>query len=157
MKRFLLILIICFISMYFLLAGIFGSSGYLYNESLKKQIKQKQMMSERLAIDIENLKNRQSNLSSEEGLRDSAIGLGLYVDGDTVYLYDTPALQENENSFQIDTDDNYEPLSVITIILLSLCISIVISFVIWYFSKDDNSDNEEMKQIQSGSDLFINA
>lgn len=157
MKRYALICFVCFISMYFLLAGIFGSSGALYNQSLRVQIREKQMKSEKLSLEIKNLENREQNMSTEEGLRDSAIGLGLYVEGDTVYLFDSPSLQNKVVINQIDSIKTYEPLSTVSIILLALCISIIITFAIWFLSRDNNSDDEDMKQIQGGTDLYINA
>ena len=158
MKRNFLIFFVCFISMYFLLAGFFGATGFMYNQSLSRQIKNNQLRNEKLEIEINNLKQQKEILASEDGLRDSAIGIGLFVEGDTVYLFDSPSLQDENNMYyDLSEDKLYTPLSVFSLLLIALGISTIVTFVIWLLSKDNSHDNDDLPQIGGDSDLYINA
>ena len=163
MKRYFFILLVSVFCFYFLFSGLFGERGYLYNKSLEKQIIEKKHQSEKLNVIIENLKEQRKQLSSEEGLRDSAIDLGYYVEGDTVYRFDTSAIQPDLIDNEKESEQKfYQPLSTTSLIFLSLGVSCVITFVIWFFSekthdKNDDEDDEQLLSSDNDSDLFINA
>lgn len=159
MKQYAVIFLVCFLCLFFLATGIFGVNGYFYNQDLKKQIAAAQYNRDKLEVDINSLKEQKSHLSSEEGLRDLAIDLGYYVEGDVVYLFDEPSLQDGSgDSFSDSAEKHYKPLSSGSILLLDLCASVIITFVIWLFSREKHPKNYfDNGDDVSDEDIYINA
>lgn len=159
MKQYFIIFLISFLCLFFLGTGIFGVNGFFYNQDLKRQIAEAEYNRDKLEVDINSLREQKTHLSSDEGLRELAIDLGYYVDGDTVYLFDEPSLQDSEPSVEsTSTQAHYKPISSASILLIDLGASIVITFIIWLFSKDKKSkDYFDGEDDITDMDIYINA
>jgi len=157
MKQYLFVFILCFLCLFFLGSGIFGVNGYLYNQDLKKQIRNAEYTNDKLNLEINSMKEQKSHLASEEGLRDLAVDLGYYVEGDTVYLFEEPSVQDSINSTNLNEDTSYKPISNASILLIDLGVSIIITFIIWLFSRDKHFNGYNNEDDVSDQDIFINA
>ena len=163
MKRYLFILFISVFCFYFLFSGLFGEKGFFYNKSLERQIEEKQRQSEKLSLIIENLKEQRKNADSEEAIRNSAVSLGYYVDGDTVYQFNTASLQDNLiDNEKFEHAKTYRPLSPLAVFLVAFGFSSVATFVIWLLSgrrrkSDDDGSDDSVASYNDNSDFYINA
>lgn len=128
---------------------------------MKKQIEEANYNSDKLDIEIASLKEKSGHLSSEEGLRDVAIDLGYYVEGDVVYLFDDVSLQDDYQNYNLNFEDNsFKPISSSSVLLIDLCVSAVFSFFIWFLSKEKNKFEYEIDEGNGNlndSDYYINA
>jgi len=137
-----LILSVC---LYFLVLGIFGPGGYLYNKSLESLLRSLEYRADRLQSDIENLRIRADQLTMEDGIRDAALSLGYYVEGDTVYMFSTSELQAGETNPVVSVQDHipYTPLSKIVCLVLSVVISALVSTLVFLLNRNRNEHTGE--------------
>lgn len=119
------------------------------------------MQAEKLSVEIENLKKKRDLLTTKEGIRDSAMNLGYYVQGDTVYSFDSESLQDTIiDSSNAEDFKTYHPLSSISLILIAFVAAGLFTFIIWILSKNSNAipdDDDEYDDFINDSDLYINA
>lgn len=155
-KSKLVLFFISFVCSFFLVLGIFGNRGYLYNKSLKQQLIVLVKQAEKLGVEVNSLTEKTKSLETEEGIRDAAMKLGYYVRNDNVYIFEDPQIQtgsqvENEVS-QIKF---YQPLSSFYCILIACFFALVITFcsLIWTIKKENLNDFEQ-KQSGDYTDSF---
>ena len=108
LKKCIVLFVVLTIGLYFLSIGIFAKGGLLYNRALEKVLQDLEYRADRLKSDVENLQLHSQELSTEEGIRDTALNLGYAVEGDTVYLFSGSDLQSTDSEMEI-TD--YEQMS----------------------------------------------
>jgi len=163
-KRFVLIFFILMVGLFFLFTGVFGENGFLENRNLQREILN--MEKELLILDsqIESLSQRSDTLSSEDGLRESALKLGYNVIGDEVYIFNSSSLQKTHSVDQSRSNDvkDYKPLSKEILLILAFGTSLVITLLLslaFTAKKEVEGDKDDSKQIQSGNNsdyLFFN-
>lgn len=145
-----IVLLLCF---YSLISSILGERGFLANNQLKRQLKANEYELDRKAVEIENLKIQQKELSTEDGIRSAAMNLGYQVESDDVYLFDTAdsieSKEKNTNPNTVTNEQNspFKPWASSFSLLISFCASFIITFILWLFNKGkvetDDSEQEE--------------
>lgn len=98
LKKCIVLFAVLTIAFYFLCVGIFARGGLLYNKALEEVLQKLEYRADRLKSDVENLKLHSQELSTEEGIRVTALNLGYAVEGDTVYLFATSELQSADET-----------------------------------------------------------
>ena len=104
-RKTLILFIVLTVCFYFLTLGLLGKGGYMYNRSLKRILENLEYTSDLLKSDIESLKIRSDSLNTEEGIRDAALSLGYYVEGDTIYLFSTSEVQDPVPSVELEKEE----------------------------------------------------
>lgn len=158
-KKFVMFLILS-LCLYFVLLGIIGKNGYLYNQSLKKQLEILQNEAYELGIDINLLVEEKSFLLTEEGLRDAAINLGYYVEGDTIHVFDEVSVQKSKTNNSAEHQlEFFNPANGALCALISIISSFVITCLSVVFTKKkENQDDFKQNRFQDNpDDYFINA
>ena len=143
-----IVLTLCF---YSLLLTVFGERGIIANNQLKKQLKENEYELDRRQVEIENLEHQKQELSTEDGLRSAAMNLGYQVDSDDVYVFSTESGQGNKTSVQQDAApekqaSSFRPLSMVRCLLISIGVSIIITFVIWLIGKGKGKENDSQQE-----------
>ena len=146
LKKSLFILVVMTICLYFLTTGLFAKGGYFYNKSLEKVLRDLEYRADRLKADVENLRLHSQELSTEEGIRDIALGLGYYVEGDTVYLFPDSDLQETYISYNVSEAEEkpFNPLSKPVCLLISFGASLVISLLYTLAARKPTSEESDL-------------
>ncbi len=155
-RKYILMFLVLTLSFFFLITGIFGTNGYYYNKALMSQLHVIEYEEDSMNTELEALEKQREELSTEEGLRDAAISLGYYVEGDEVYRFQTPALQESyyvaENKPQVI---EFTPLKPLTCILIAAGISIiVVLFAAILDSKRQTEDDIEQDKPGDTTDSY---
>ena len=143
-----IVLILCF---YSLTLSFFGERGIIANNQLKKQLKENEYELDRRKVEIENLKLRKQELSTEDGLRSAAINLGYQVDGDDVYVFQSDGSGEavpvgasaSDSGKQVPS---FNPWSMGFCLLISFCLSFIITLIIWLFSRSKGQDDDSQQE-----------
>jgi len=145
LKKSFFILVVLTLCLYFLTTGLFAKGGYFYNKSLEKVLLDLEYRADRLKSDVENLMLQDSELTTEEGIRDTALNLGYYVDGDQVYLFAESELQEPYTKYRIDeeVEQPFKPLSKPVCFLISLGISLVVTLLYTLVARKPVTSEEE--------------
>ena len=146
LKKSLFVLVVMTLCLYFLTTGLFAKGGYFYNKSLEKVLRNLEYRADRLKADVENLRLHSQELSTEEGIRDIALGLGYYVEGDTVYLFSDSDLQEPYISYNVtEADDSpFNPLSKPVCFLISFGASLIISLIYTLAARKPTSEESDL-------------
>lgn len=154
--KYLIIFIALASGFFFLLTGIFGSRGVLDNRALKSQLRVVEYEEDKLNMELESLENQRDSLSTEEGLRNAAINLGYYVEGDEVYRFATPALQESVTiPVTTPTAIEYTPLKPILCFLIATAAAALAVLVVAIIDSRRNSFNDfEQSKPGNNSDTF---
>ncbi len=148
-----IVLLLCF---YSLISSFLGERGILANNELKRQLKANEYELDRKAVEIENLEIQREELSSEDGLRSAAIGLGYQVETDDVYVFSSEdqvgsSSQKTVVTENLQTYTDFKPWSSSFTLLISFCASTIITVMVWLFSrhkgKTDGSEQEESGDI----------
>ncbi len=135
MKRYALFFVICALSLFFLFSGLFGVHGYFYNNSLRKQIAKTREEQKRLSVLIEALREKREAADTEEALRDSAASLGYYIEGDEVYSFDSPALQEDAvQNGEREIRPSFTGLSALSVAMLAAGAALLVTTLVWFLS-----------------------
>lgn len=155
-RKYIVLFLISVLSFFFLISGIFGTNGYYYNKALLSQLHLIEYEEDSMNTELEALERQRDKLSTEEGLRDAAIGLGYYVEGDEVYRFPSPALQESysrpENKPQVI---EFTPLKPVICILIAVGISaLVVLFAAIIDSKRQTEDDFEQDKSGDTSDTY---
>lgn len=145
LKKSLFILVVLTLCLYFLSVGLFAKGGYFYNKSLEQVLHELEYRADRLKSDVENLRLHSHELSTEDGIRDIALGLGYYVDGDTVYLFADSDVQEPYTSYNLEETEEkpFKPLSKPVCFLISFGVSLIISLLYTLVTKKEEPISEE--------------
>lgn len=146
-----IVLTLCF---YSLLLTFFGERGIIANNQLRLQLKENEYELDRREVELENLEHQRQELSTEDGLRSAAMNLGYQVDSDDVYVFSAESAQTAKPSaFQTDASEKqvsaFKPLSMIKCLLISIGLSIIITFVVWLLGKGKGKENDS-EQEESG-------
>lgn len=147
-----IVLTLCF---YSLLLSFFGERGIIANNQLKKQLKENEYELDRREVELENLEHQKQELSTEDGLRSAAMNLGYQVDSDDVYVFTSESEQQSKQSIQSGNgpekqSSSFKPLSMIKCLLISLGLSIIITFVVWLIGKGKGKENDSQQE-ESGN------
>ena len=143
------VLMLCF---YSLILSFFGERGIIANNMLKRQLKENEYELDRRNVELENLRLQEQELSTEDGIRSAAMNLGYQVDSDDVYVFTTDGgtVLDEKESQDIESkpaDKTFAPWSMGKCMLISFCLSFIITFILWIFRKgkgtDDDSQQEE--------------
>lgn len=146
-----LVLLLCF---YSLISSILGERGFLANNQLKRQLKANEYELDRKAVELENLKIQEKELSTEDGIRSAAMNLGYQVDTDNVYVFQTEDMPSGPNmavstNKQMMDNDAFKPWASSFILLISFCASSIISLILLLFRKvkvdADDSEQDESR------------
>ena len=133
-RKYLFIFLFLSLCLYLLVSGIFGQGGYFYNRSLRNILQSLQYRSDKLQSDIQVLKQKSEELETEEGLRNTALNLGYYIEGDSVYLFSTSGLQTETYEY-MKTEEESEPFRAFSkglCILISISASLIITALVWF-------------------------
>lgn len=148
-RKYLFIFLFLSLCLYLLVSGIFGQGGYFYNRSLRKILRSLQYRSDKLQSDIQVLQQKSEELETEEGLRNTALNLGYYIEGDSVYVFSTSGLQTE--SYEYVTVEEAQPFRAFSkgiCILISVSASLIITALVWFadtikksrsFDEDDDT------------------
>jgi len=147
-----IVLTLCF---YSLLLSFFGERGIIANNQLKKQLKENEYELDRREVELENLEHQKQELSTEDGLRSAAMNLGYQVDSDDVYVFTSESEQQSKQSVQSGNGpekqaSSFKPLSMFKCLLISLGLSIIITFVVWLIGKGKGKENDSQQE-ESGN------
>lgn len=147
--KFMVSFLICTICFFFLAVGILGPSGYLYNRSLAKILYSIQYDSNKALYELDNLKEYQQYLTSDQAVRDNAISLGYYVQGDNVFIITNGQLQNPVEIQQEKFDFKpFETLSYLKCLAIASGVSLIINLIILASNKDmDKQTNDDRKEI----------
>ena len=143
-----IVLTLCF---YSLLLTVFGERGIIANNQLKKQLKENEYELDRREVELENLEHQKQELSTEDGLRSAAMNLGYQVESDDVYVFSTESGQESTLSAQPNNapekeTSSFKYLSMLKCLLISLGLSIIITFVVWLIGKGKGKENDSQQE-----------
>ena len=145
LKKSLFILIVLTLCLYFLSTGLFAKGGYFYNKSLEKVLHELEYRADRLKSDVENLRLHSQELSTEEGIRDIALGLGYYVDGDTVYLFSDSDVQAPYSYNVTEAEEKpFTPLSKPVCLLISFGISLIVALLYTLIARKPISEESDL-------------
>ena len=151
------VLILCF---YSLISSFLGERGFLVNNSLKRQLKENEYELDRKDVEIENLEIQEKELSSEDGLRSAAMGLGYQVESDDVYVFPTEDKAKSSESTASTTSttqskDAFRPWSKAFTLLISFVASTIITVLMALIShrKGKIDDSEQEESGNSGDDF----
>lgn len=137
------------VGLYFVTSGFLGQNGFFYNKTLEKMLTQREYQQDKITIELDSLIERQLQLASDQGLKDAALSLGYYTEGDKVYLFSSSSKQDAVyvgNTW--DTDIKlFNPLSKISCFVISLVVSALVSFtygfILFIKHRDYSTDDEE--------------
>lgn len=155
-RKYIFIFLTLCLSFFFLISGIFGTNGYYYNKALISQLQAVEYEEDSMNMELEALEMQRESLSTEEGLRDAAISLGYYVEGDEVYRFQTPALQENVSIAETKPQTiEFTPLKPVICILIAAGISaIVVLFAAIIDSRRQSSYDIEQDKPGNPTDTY---
>ena len=149
----LLVLIVLTVCSFAILLAIFGKTGYLVNQDLKKQLKINEYRLDRDEVELENLRIQEQELSTEDGVRFAAMNLGYKVEGDDVYQFET---EDEVQTSEVETESteastletgSFKPWAFTKIFLVSFSFSLAVTVLIWILrrkriEKNDSQQNE---------------
>lgn len=148
---------LCF---YSLISSFLGERGFLVNKSLTRQLKENEYELDRKDVEIENLEIQEKELSSEDGLRSAAMGLGYQVESDDVYVFPTEDEAKSSESTASTTSttqskDAFRPWSKAFTLLISFVASTIITVLMALIShrKGKIDDSEQEESGNSGDDF----
>lgn len=128
--EFIILFLILSISLYFLCTGFLGEKGFLYNQSLKQLLAEMELKAKKAEFELDNLKRYERTLSSKEGVRDTAIELGYYLNGDKIYLIQNGQLQDSIKVEELSQGVTlFKCLSKMTCLIISCSVSLFICLV----------------------------
>lgn len=157
-RKYIILFLVLSLSFFFLLSGVFGTNGYLYNKALLSQLKVIEYEEDTMNMELETLEMQRESLSTEEGLRDAAISLGYYVEGDEVYRFSTPALQESV-AISVNKPQAIEfiPLKPVICILIATGISAIVVLIVAVMDskRQTNNDIEQDKSGDTSDTYYI--
>ncbi|MCF0167758.1 MAG: hypothetical protein HUJ93_03815, partial [Bacteroidales bacterium] len=73
---------------YSLISSFLGERGIIANNQLKRQLIENEYELDRRKVQLENLRIKEQELATEDGLRSAAMNLGYQVDSDNVFIFD---------------------------------------------------------------------
>lgn len=151
------VLMLCF---YSLISSFLGERGFLVNNSLTRQLKENEYELDRKDVEIENLEIQEKELSSEDGLRSAAMGLGYQVESDDVYVFPTEDEAEaskttGSEAAAVQTKQEFKPWSKLFTLLISFVSSTIITVLVAVFGrrKGKIDDSEQEESGNSGDDF----
>ncbi len=149
-RKYLFIFLFLSFCLYLLVSGIFGQGGYLYNRSLRNILQSLQYRADKLQSDIQVLQQKSDEIATEDGLRNTALNLGYYIEGDSVYVFSTSGLQTDTYEY-VRVEEEEQPFRAFSkgmCILVSVSASMIITALVWFadtvkkgrsFDEDDES------------------
>lgn len=162
MARKILILFVALMLVSFsLISSFLGERGIIVNNQLKRQLIEKEYELDRRDMEIENLRQQDIELSTEDGSRSTAISFGYQVEGDDVHVFDTqdevsPVSGQTETGREEEAE-GFTPWGVPFILLISFCSSFIITLIVWLFAKrkGNTDDSQQEESGDAGDDLII--
>jgi len=106
-------------------------------------------------MEIENLRLQDQELSTEDGSRSTAMSFGYQVEGDDVHVFETEDVVKDipASSSAQERDEKekqFKPWSISFILLISFCSSIIITLIVWLFTRN-KGDSDDSQQEESGN------
>jgi len=149
-RKYLFIFLFLSLCLYLLVLGVLGEGGYLYNRSLRNILQNLQYRSDKLQSDIQVLQQKSDELSTEDGLRNTALNLGYYIEGDSVYVFSSSGLQTETYKYVTAEEEAgpFRALSKGMCVLISVSASLIITALVWFadtvrrgksFDEDDDT------------------
>ncbi|MBP5161762.1 MAG: hypothetical protein ILP16_02130 [Spirochaetales bacterium] len=111
---------------------------------------------DRSDMEIENLRLQDQELSTEDGSRSTAMSFGYQVEGDDVHVFETEdVVNDIPSSASVsekgeEKEKEFKPWSISFILLISFCSSIIITLIVWLFSRN-KGDSDDSQQEESGN------
>ncbi len=133
-RKYLFVFLFLSLCIFLLVSGIFGEGGYLYNRSLRSILQNLQYRSDKLQSDIQVLQQKSDELSTEDGLRNTALNLGYYIEGDSVYVFSSSGLQTDTYEY-VTMEEETQPFRAFSkgmCILISVSASMIITALVWF-------------------------
>ncbi len=158
-RKLIILFVVLLISLYSLISSFLGERGFLVNNSIKRQLKENEYQLDRMDVEIENLEIQEKELSSEDGLRSAAMGLGYQVESDDVYVFPTDDQTEASNTSgadaQVEKSKEFEPWSTPFTLLISFVASTIITVLVGLIAhhKGNIDDSEQEESGNSGDDF----
>ncbi|MBQ3317693.1 MAG: hypothetical protein IJL13_01210 [Spirochaetales bacterium] len=138
-----------------LISSFLGERGIIVNNQLKRQLKSNEYELDRSDMEIENLRLQDQELSTEDGSRSTAMSFGYQVEGDDVHVFETEDVVKDipasSNAQERDEKEKqFKPWSISFILLISFCSSIIITLIVWLFTRN-KGDSDDSQQEESGN------
>ncbi len=141
---------------YFLIAGIFGPRGFIYNNSIGKKIAVLMSEEQNLNDEIERLKKISDYLDTPEGKEKVASQLGYYFSDNFVYIYSASSMQTENGNYEyareINSTDFYNPISNLTCFIIALLPSIIISMLYFFIMRNRKTEISDYSD-KTGMDI----
>ncbi len=143
----MLFFILVFTCMWFLLSGLFGEAGFIYNRQLEEELERQNDVLLKLKTAQANFKRQEENILTENFLKDGAIKQGYSMDGDEVYYFKPDSLDyKTEKMYDLkQIQANHQKawhLSKGSIALISLVVSTVATFFLGFTRKSGSRKND---------------
>lgn len=149
-SRIIFVFCVLLVGLYFVTNGFLGENGFFYNKTLEKMLIQREYQEDKISIELDSLIERQLQLASDQGLKDAALSLGYYTEGDKVYLFSSSSKQDAVYAGNTwDTDIKlFNPLNKFLCFVISLVVSGLISFsyafILFIKHRDYSTDDEDL-------------
>lgn len=146
-RKSLLFFILVFTCMWFLLSGLLGEEGFIYNRQLEEELERQEESLLKLKTAQANFKRQEVNILTENFLKDGAIKQGYSLDGDEVYYFKPDSLDyKTEKMYDLKRiQANHQKawhLSKGSIALISLAISTAATFFLGLIRKSGSRKND---------------
>ena len=157
-RKLIILFVVLMLCFYSLISSFLGERGFLVNNSLTRQLKENEYELDRKDVEIENLEIQEKELSSEDGLRSAAMGLGYQVESDDVYVFPTEDESSESTASTTSTTqskDAFRPWSKAFTLLISFVASTIITVLVALIShrKGKIDDSEQEESGNSGDDF----
>ena len=160
-RKYIILFVVFSLIFYSLISSFLGERGIIANNQLKRQLIENEYELDRRKVQLENLRIKEQELATEDGLRSAAMNLGYQVDSDNVFIFDNEeATISQTQDFQAQNtvnnqETNFNPWSSGTILLISFCSSFIITLLLWLFRKKENDDSEQDQSGNFGNNFNI--
>ena len=150
-RKLIVVFIVLTLCIYSLILSFFGERGIIANNQLKRQLIENEYELDRREVEIENLRQQKKELSTEDGLRSAAMNLGYHVDGDDVYVFtsdggESPESVETRETGPSQPASSFKPWSMGFSLLISFCLSFIITLILWLFIKDKGQEDDSQQE-----------
>lgn len=156
-RKYLILFAVLSLCFFNLISSFLGEKGYFANKALQRQLIENEYQMDREEVELENLRIREEELSTEDGIRLAAINLGYQVDSDEVYVFqddDEIVVRHVSSSKDSETTENkiFKPWKLGFILIVTLCSSATITILVWLMRGPEESEELEEDDDESSSE-----